>query len=150
MSVRVKDNTDEFLSEYEEALERALTRIGLQGVSYAKTELSKPKPHADGSVRPNVDTGFLRNSLTFAIDGQGAEEKSYTDDRGSQKGEYSGTAPKTSDPAVFIGTNVEYGISVELGRHGGMAYPYLKPAATEHSAVYKRIFEDEMGGDGIG
>ena len=65
-----------------------------------------------------VDTGNLRNSITHEV--------------------------VQSEKAVCIGTNVEYAAYVELGTVRTKAQPYLRPAATEHSAVYKRVLEEEM------
>lgn len=105
MSYTVKDNTDEVLKGLSDAVERALTRIGLAAEGYAKKECP-------------VDTGNLRNSITHEV--------------------------VQSEKAVYIGTNVEYAAYVELGTVRTKAKPYLKPAATEHSTVYKRIMEEEM------
>lgn len=106
MSYSYKDNTDEVLKGLSDAVERALTRIGLAAEGYAKKECP-------------VDTGNLRNSITNEV--------------------------RSSEKAVYIGTNVEYATYVELGTTRTKAKPYLKPAATEHSTVYKRIMEEEMG-----
>ena len=106
MSYSYKDNTDEVLKGISDAVERALTRIGLSAEGYAKKECP-------------VDTGNLRNSITHEV--------------------------VQSEKVVYIGTNVEYAAYVELGTTGTKAKPYLKPAAAEHSAVYKRIIEEEMG-----
>ena len=65
-----------------------------------------------------VDTGNLRNSITNAVD----------------------------DKSAYVGTNVEYAPYVELGTSRAKAQPFIKPAATEHSDVYKRIVQDELGG----
>lgn len=65
-----------------------------------------------------VDTGNLRNSITHARDKK----------------------------AAYIGTNVEYALYVELGTSRTKPQPFLKPAATEHTTVYKRILEDELKG----
>lgn len=63
-----------------------------------------------------VDTGRLRNSITHTQD------------------------------AVFayIGTNVEYAPYVELGTSRQKAQPYLRPAATEHTAEYKALMENSL------
>lgn len=105
MSSSYTDNTDEVLRGISDAVERALTRIGLSAEGYAKKECP-------------VDTGNLRNSITHEV--------------------------VQSEKAVHIGTNVEYAAYVELGTVRTKAQPYLRPAATEHSGVYKRILEEEM------
>lgn len=68
----------------------------------------------------SVDTGRLRNSVTHAID--------------------------TGEEAVYIGTNVEYAPYVELGTSRSKEKPYLRPAAQDHEADYRRIFEKHLGG----
>lgn len=104
-TIRITDNSDLVGEEFEQACERALTRIGLQAETYAKRECP-------------VDTGNLRNSITNAVD----------------------------DKSAYVGTNVEYAPYVELGTSRAKAQPFIKPAATEHSDVYKRIVQDELGG----
>lgn len=87
-----------------------------------------------------VDTGNLRNSITH----------------------------KVLENEVYIGTDVEYAIYVELGTgkyaeggrqdpwvyqdeeghwhhtHGQRAQPYLKPAVADHKQTYQNIIEDEL------
>ena len=72
---------------------------------------------AEGYAKSNapVDTGRLRNSITHEVDGQ----------------------------EVYIGSNVEYAIYVEMGTVKMKAQPFLKPAATEHSRTYRAILEAE-------
>lgn len=67
-----------------------------------------------------VDTGRLRNSITNAV--------------------------RADEKAVYIGSNVEYAAFVELGTSRMKARPYLKPAATEHTAEYKRLAEQALKG----
>ena len=105
VNIRITDNSNLVGEEFQQACERALTRIGLQAEAYAKRECP-------------VDTGNLRNSITNAVD----------------------------DKSAYVGTNVEYAPYVELGTSRAKAQPFLKPAATEHSDVYKRIAQDELGG----
>lgn len=66
-----------------------------------------------------VDTGRLRNSITHALKGG-------------------------ASPAVYIGTNVEYGKYVEEGTSEQKAQPFLRPAATEHGSEYKQIMLDAI------
>lgn len=90
-----------------------------------------------------VDTGNLRNNISHKVD--------------------------ESEPAVYIGTNVEYGPYVELGTgiyaegggrqdpwvyqddngnwhwtRGYPAQPFLKPAVADHKQTYQNIIEDEL------
>lgn len=92
-----------------------------------------------------VDTGALRNSITHKV--------------------------KSSEPAAYIGTNMEHAPYVEFGTghysttgggtnktkwvymgddgkfHVGVpmkARPYLKPAVADHAGTYRNIINDEM------
>ncbi len=91
-----------------------------------------------------VDTGELRNSITHIV--------------------------VIDENTVYIGTDNDHGIYVELGTgkyypggrptpwvyqdakgnwhmtHGQRAQPYLKPAVADHAQTYKKIIEDEMHG----
>lgn len=77
-----------------------------------------------------VDTGRLRNSITHATD----------------------------DDSAYIGTNVEYGIYVEMGTGifaeegnwriiGMKPRPFLAPAVQEHVDEYKELVENYMRKD---
>lgn len=119
------DNTDEILGELDDAINRALEAIGMQVENLAKLELEKPKEHASAPngkkiVRPNVDTGRLVNSITHQV--------------------------SPDEEAVYVGTNVEYAAYVELGTQKTRAYPYLKPAVTEHINELKSLAEDALKG----
>lgn len=111
------------------ALLRALEKIGMTAEKYAKR------------LCP-VDTGNLRNSITHRVD--------------------------EGEPAAYIGSDTEYAAYVELGTGkyypggrptpwayqdakgnwhwtaGNKAQPYLKPAAANYAAQYRKIVEDEM------
>ena len=63
-----------------------------------------------------VVTGRLRNSISHAV----------------------------KDKSAYIGTNVEYAPSVELGSRGRDGKHMLQRAATEHTAEYKKLMEDSM------
>ena len=65
-----------------------------------------------------VDTGNLRNSITHEVD--------------------------DGEPAVYIGTNVEYAPYQGLGTIYMEAQPFLKPAVADHANEYRKIFENEM------
>ena len=131
MSITIKDNTDEVLSALEKAIENGLTAIGMTAEGHAKRKITD---------YPAVDTGRLRNSITFAISGDKANTPTYTD---SEKNTYTyeGTAPDDKEKAVYIGTNVEYGSFVELGTSKMSPRPSLKPAATEYTDEYEKLME---------
>lgn len=131
MSYTFKNNTDEVLTALEKAIENGLTAIGMTAEGHAKRKITD---------YPAVDTGRLRNSITFAISGENANAPTYTD---SEKNTYTyeGTAPDDKEKAVYIGTNVEYGSFVELGTSKMPPRPFLKPAATKHNEEYKKIME---------
>ena len=64
------------------------------------------------------DTGNLRNSITHTVD--------------------------DGEPAVYIGTNVEYAPYVCLGTIHMKAQPFLKPAVAANANTYRKIIEDEL------
>lgn len=123
------DYSAEVLDTMHDAVVRALERCGEQAEGYAK------------DLTP-VDTGNLRNSITYQVD--------------------------ESELAAYIGTNVEYAPYVELGTGkyaeggrptpwvyrddngnyhwtaGNQAQPFLAPAVKDHAQKYRNIIEDEM------
>lgn len=140
------NNTKHVLNELDNSASVALEKIGLLAEAYAQVELTKPKLHGDGTVRPNVDTGLLRNSMTHAIDGQPPDKKSYSSDNGEGSGSYTGSAPKDKQGSrsVYIGTNVHYAPYVEMGTSRTRAYPFLRPAIEDHMSEYKKILVDSL------
>lgn len=137
---KIKDNSKEVLAAMEKACEKALTAVGLQAVGYA--EFLAP-----------VDTGLLRNSLTYALDGEAPKKKKYkADEKGKggkkESGEYSGTVDKEKKNrrAVYIGTNVEYAPYQEYGTSKTSAQPFIRPAASEHNDEYAEIIKTTLEG----
>lgn len=132
-SLSFKDNSTLFLKELEKAAESALNAVGLQAEKYAK-------------LKCPVDTGLLRNSITYALDGKEPHKKSYKADKGAEKGSYNGEIPDEGrgKRAVYIGTNVEYAAYQEYGTSKIAAQPYLRPAATDHESEYKAIIKEYL------
>lgn len=85
ISVKYDDNSEQVLQALQNATRRGLDACGAKAESYAKQELSRAKIHADGTSRPNVITGRLRNSISHTL--------------GSNVGD---------NIQVHIGTNVSY------------------------------------------
>lgn len=149
----IKDNTEEFQREYEKALRKGLIAIGIEAEKNAKREITKLVYSRGNSEKKYRLTGRLRNSIAFALSGEGAmtgkgavglgnaqQLNSYNDDNGVRY-TYRGKAPGKELEGVYIGTNVEYAPYVEMGTSRMRARPFLKPAATEHTEKYRKIME---------
>lgn len=139
----VKSYREEVEKQTMKNLEKAATTIGLQAERNAVTEITAMKA---------IDTGLLRNSITYAIGGNAPHKGSYHDKAGKQQGHYEGTMPKDDDGeiTVYIGTNVEYGPYVEMGYRTSTGKhvagrPFIKNAVMEHVDDYKKICEEELG-----
>lgn len=140
MSVDVKftGNSDKVLDAFEEAKAIALEAIGITAERHAKR------------YETAVDTGYLRNSITWAISGKAAAMSQYSADKPDSHGQikmgsYDGCAPNDKEKAVYIGTNVSYAVGIETGSHrkaGGLHF--LQKAATGHTDEYKKIVKDAL------
>ena len=139
MSYTYKDNTDEVLDALERAKKRGLEAIGLTAEGHAKKKITEGKA---------VDTGRLRNSITYALAGEETHIKSYKADKGGKDREtytYDGTADGKKGSGVYIGTNVEYAPGIELGTHRSAgAVHFLQDAVANHTDEYKKLMEDSM------
>lgn len=138
----VENNKDQILGELEEAIKRGLEAVGLQAEGFAKVACTA------------VDTGLLRNSITYALAGQPAAISSYTADKPKagkkNEGSYSGAAPNEPH-SVFIGTNVEYAPYVESGHKlpgGGhvAGVHFLENSIMGHMDLYQQLFETALKG----
>ena len=136
MSDEFKDNSKEYKSLLAQAIRRGLRTIGMTAETHAKSNCP-------------VDTGYARNSITYALSGETADISSYEADRGKngeppKTGEYSGTMGKIEDNYVVIGSNVEYFPFIEEGARGRKAYHTLRKAATDHKDEYKQLLTDSI------
>lgn len=97
-----------------------------------------------------VDTGFLRNSITYALDGEAPKKTSYSamnpDKSGKIKtGSYSGVAPKESNGkrSVIIGSNLPYARRIEFDSWSQKAKDgFLRIAITRHLDEYKNLISN--------
>lgn len=128
ISVEVTSHSKEILQLLGERVETALEQCGIRAEELAVGKCP-------------VDTGLLRNSITYALDGQSPKKRGYRADRGDKSGSYGGQMPaeKKGVRSVCIGTNVEYAPFVELGSSGRKAQPFLKPAIQDHQSDYAEI-----------
>lgn len=138
-NIEYRDNTEEVLKAMEAAIRRGNEAIGLAAERHAKKKITEAKA---------VDTGRLRNSITYALAGEETHIKSYKADKGGKEREtytYEGTADGKKGSGVYIGTNVEYAPGIELGTHRSAgAVHFLQDAATNHTDEYKNLMEDSM------
>ncbi len=144
-----KDNSGSHKRRLEAAIEKALTMIGGVIESAAKEQLT-----ANGSV----DTGLLRNSITYALGGEYPAAASYTNNAGSKdkagreitgkQGTYEQPAPADTGNkrTVYVGTNVEYAPYVELGTSRMGAKPYLRPAVENNKRKIEKAIEISFRG----
>lgn len=150
MEIKIEDHSAEFLALFNQASEAGLEAIGNQAVSHAKQKLNRaPK---------RIDTGLLRNSITYAIAGKGAAQHIYKADRrkkdskGKRTGPmpspqiYSGVAPSSGpdDKTVYIGSNTSYAVYVHEGTRKMAPNRFLKNAIEGHGNEYKQILEDHL------
>lgn len=133
IEVTVHSNRPDYEAALEEIAEKVLTMWGMQAESAAKK-------------RAPVDTGLLRNSITFALAGESPNETDYKASRGDGKGSYSGKAPDDSGGKrhVYIGTNVEYAMAQEAGNFKDGPHAFLRPAVDENREYFKQILEEEL------
>lgn len=119
----------EYTEEEKERVKKALNIIGLKMENYAKISLT------DSGA---VDTGRLRNSITYAT----AEKHS----EGSEPAKPEDYALRGSakENSVSIGTNVEYAIFVEEGTSKMRKRPYIRPAIENHMDEWKSIIKNEL------
>lgn len=148
-SVHVKvDNTPQAKAEMKKKIRVALNAAGIQAASAAREEIQKsPK---------RIDTGLLRNSITHAMDGEGAAIGSYKADNASQysgkipePGTYTGKAEKEQEgkASVYVGTNVNYAIYVHEGTDRMAANRFIKNAVENNAAELIEIIKTVLQGD---
>ena len=137
-NIEYRDNTEEVLSALEAAIKRGNEAIGMAAERHAKKRIT---------IARAVDTGRLRNSITYALAGEETHVKSYKANKGGKDREtytYDGTAEGKKGSGVYIGTNVEYAVFVENGAQGRAPVHFFQDAATNHSDEYKKLMEDSM------
>lgn len=122
--VRSENHSEEVKEALRAAKKRAAEIIGMKAETYMK--LGCP-----------VDTGRLRNSLTYATQERSGFQNSYSDNNGNAFFEYVGSVPE-DDFNIYIGTNVEYAMPVESRNH------FIHSAAADHGDEYKSVIENEL------
>ena len=123
-----QDNTALVLTATHKQVQNGLNAIGLKAVAHAKRNCP-------------VDTGRLRNSLTFASETRSGGANADPGVKASSGDVALRGKPESN--AVYIGTNVEYAPAVEyLDRyHKSGGAHFIKNAATNHGDEYKATME---------
>lgn len=139
IKITLDDKSPEVLAALENAIERGLDAIGMRAEGYAKDVITSAG---------RIDTGRMRNSVTYAVAGKAAAVSTYQDDNGNAFS-YNGVAPGDSGSkgprSVYIGTNVEYAPYHELGTTKGIkAIHFLRRAATEHTDEYRDLMKNSL------
>lgn len=126
------DYSEEVIKAMHDKVKTALQAIGQTAEDYAKSECP-------------VDTGRLRNSITYATTNYQSPANTNKHPKGPTDAipnDYS-TKGKPKKDYVYIGTNVEYAPYIEYGDKThkiGKAH-FLKDAACNHAEKYKSIFK---------
>ena len=128
IKVDFENNKDEVQKAFNQQVFTALKAIGMTAEGYAKDDCP-------------VDTGRLRNSITFATQ-TFSGVATYSDNNGETFFDGKAKAvPKDFD--VYIGSNVEYAPFVEYmdrAHTTGKAH-FLRDAAATHGDEYKAILK---------
>lgn len=156
---KITSRKREVLEAKNAAIERTLEACGIQAEAYAKRNLTQSG---------HVDTGLLRNSITHAVSEKPPAISSYESNSTHNtnpattawgtagkpvdpvvKGKYEGSAPAetaANRKAVYIGTNVEYGVYIEEGTSRLAPTHYLKNAVTQNVKTYNAIAKKYLSG----
>lgn len=122
----IADNRAKARAELPIAVQKALVAIGMRAERYAK------------DLCP-VDTGRLRNSITYAT--QSAQGEPNTKGGAHAKEQDYATHGTPEGDSVYIGTNVEYAQRIELGSSKQAPSGFLRPAAQNHGEEYRKLAE---------
>ena len=122
--IKITDNSKEVLSAFENQIRLALESIGQTAEGYAKEDCPVGTPESTGKK------GYIGGTLRGSISNDFGEEGN---------GVY----------AVYIGTNVDYAIYVEMRdsvhHQTGKAH-FLRDACATHADEYKAISETFLKG----
>lgn len=133
--IKFTDNSDKILAEKNEAISRALISIGLKAEGFAIKQCP-------------VDTGRLKNSITFATSKINSERQyDYSDDQKPPKNYSYQIGNVSSDNVVYVGTNVEYAQKIEfsdtMNHTVGKAH-FLRDSLADNIDTFKKIIHNEL------
>lgn len=126
MKVTVKNNISKAQAAIERATIRALTRIAID-------------VDRDAKLNCPVDTGRLRASISYSVDGQSAAGYDNHEDAESFDHEI-----KSAKGGAIVGTNVVYARSIEYGHSKQAPQGYLRKALDKNEGNIKDIIKQEF------
>lgn len=128
-NIVITDYSDEFLGNLGNVKQVILEEIGITAEAFAK------------SHETAVDTGRLRNSITYATYKDRGKEFEYKDSGGKV---YSYKIGGGEEDAVYVGTNVKYAPYIEFGTHKFAGIHFLSKAISDHRDVYQGIIKKHL------
>lgn len=134
VKVTVESNRDEYNRALVQAVQQALSAIGRKAATHAK----KGTP---------VDTGRLRNSITWATAKRQGMPYTYSDKNGKKYADAIGSGVDAR--TVVIGSNVEYAEKIEEGGQGYGGKHMLRNAVANHKDEYRDILKTSLEARGI-
>lgn len=122
----IVDNSGKLLKSLEQKLELACEMIGAEMETHAKEDCP-------------VDTGRLRNSITYAIKGKQGSANTMPGALADPE-EYKKLA-EPEKKTVYVGTNVKYALKNELNdmKHTSGKAHFLRDSVALHVKEYKEI-----------
>lgn len=117
-SIRVQNNSQLVLEEFEKAVERALYAIGVKAVEGSVDAIS-----GRYDIDPAVDTGRLRASISFITPTQKGDSGQPKPANAQAGDELTGTAEQNT---VVVGSNVSYSEFVHNGTSKMAGRPFLR------------------------
>ena len=135
--VQINYNDDELLESLSFLKEKALTTVGMEAEGDAKIEIeSDPR---------RVDTGRLRNSITWTTTKEHSEVEPTQDSEDASSSDGLDSSQAEED-AVVIGTNVEYAYEIHEGRKGLDPNRFLRNAVERNMEKYRTIIDETLKG----
>lgn len=132
MSVKITDNSQQFIDGKDLAIERALNAVGIHLEGEAKDELeNKPR---------RVDTGRLKGSITYAT------ETNHSSGSGPSRASDYAIHSTPEKGTCYVGTNVEYAAYVHEGTSRMTPNRFLKNAFARNEAQIKEYLKRELEG----
>ena len=117
-TIRVQDNSKLVLEDLGEAMERALYAIGVKAVEGSVDAIS-----GRYDIKPAVDTGRLRASISFITPTQKGDSGQPKPANAQAGDDLTGTAEQNT---VVVGSNVEYAEHVHNGTSRMAGRPFLR------------------------